>query len=413
MRQREQHDLSEEARRELDALDRALAGEPVDAEFDGVARLARDLRAERPAIPADFATRLDARVEDGFRPEPGSSSGAGSRFREWIAGIRAMRVIAPAGAVATVVVVASVAVIQSGGGETGAPLDGTEQTATATAPAPTDEVRGEADAAPAIPEDAGALGEASGGVAEQFSEDSAVQDTLGAGGDSEAVAPGERGRKVEQSAALSLSADGDEFETVTDGVVEVTDQYGGFVLASEASSSGERSRAVFDLEIPSGRLSAALADLSALAHVEARSEDTEDITAQTVTARQRLADARAQVKGLLGQLAAADTPKQTDRIQARLDIARSEAAVAKAEAQRLARRADFSDVRVTVTSDGGGDGDWGIEEAIDDIGDALSTAGGVALVSAAIVLPIGIVIALIGLAWRQSVRRGRERALGD
>ena len=169
----------------------------------------------------------------------------------------------------------------------------------------------------------------------------------------------------------------------------------------------------FELRIPSDQLSATLGELSELAHVESRTEDAQDITAQTATARQRLADARARVKGLLGQLEAADTPKRTDRIQARLDIARSEAAAAKAEAQQLARRANYSDVRVTVTADGGGDGDWGIEEAIDDIGNALSTAGGVALVSAAIVLPIGLVIALIGIAWRRSVRRGRERALGE
>ena len=141
MRQREQHDLSDEARRELDALDRALAGEPVDAEFDGVARLARDMRAERPELSDEFATRLDAQVENGFRPEPGSSQGTGARFRRWIAGIRPMRLVAPAGAVATVVVVASVAVIQSGGGDAGAPVDGTEPTATrrpAPAEAPAD-----------------------------------------------------------------------------------------------------------------------------------------------------------------------------------------------------------------------------------------------------------------------------------
>jgi hypothetical protein len=212
---------------------------------------------------------------------------------------------------------------------------------------------------------------------------------------------------------LTLSSEGEEFEAVTDGVIAVTAQYEGFVVSSEESSSGESSRAVFELEIPSQSLSAALADLSGLAHVEARSEDALDITAPTVDARQRLTDARAQVKGLLGQLASADSPEETDRIQARLDIARAEAAEAKAEVQRLARRANFSDVRVTVTSDGGGDGDWGIEEAIEDIGDALSTAGGIALVSAAILLPIGLVIALVAFAWRRSVRRGRERALGD
>ena len=53
------------------------------------------------------------------------------------------------------------------------------------------------------------------------------------------------------------------------------------------------------------------------------------------------------------------------------------------------------------------------DDAIDDIGDSLSTAGGIVLVSAAILLPIAILIALVALAWRRSVRRGRERALGE
>ena len=68
MRQREQHDLSDEARRELDALDRALAGEPVDAEFDGVARLARDMRAERPEISDGFQRSSTTGSRTGFGP---------------------------------------------------------------------------------------------------------------------------------------------------------------------------------------------------------------------------------------------------------------------------------------------------------------------------------------------------------
>lgn len=404
MRQREQYDLSDEARRELDALDRALAGEPVDAEFDEVARLAREMRAVRPEPAEDFAAKLDDRLADGFPPVHGSPSPFAIRVREWLAGARPMRLLAPAGAVATIVVVASVAVIQSDGGDNAQPTE-----TAATTPAIEDGRAGTA-AAPAAPE-ANALGGAETAAAPPGA-DLSVEPPPGGSADRDRVAAGSE-REVERSATLTLSAEGEEFEDVADGVVEVTDQYDGFVLSSEESSSGETSRAVFELEIPSESLKTALADLSALAHVEARSEDAVDITAQSVTARQRLTDARAHVEGLLGQLATADTTKESDRIAARLELARAESAQAKAEFQKLARRANFADLRVTVTSDGGGDGDWGVDEAIDDIGDALSTAGGVVIVSAAILLPIGIVIALIAFAWRRSVRRGRERALGD
>lgn len=401
MRQREEHDLSAEARRELDALDRALAGEPVDAELDAVARLARDMRASRPTPSEGYARRLDQRAADGFPPERGSPSDFAIRVRAWLAGVRPMRLLAPAGAVATVLVVASVAVIQSGGGEDG---DALQRPDTPQSPAGVE-----------------SAAEPSGGGTAPAPEQFELQDdgapaptTVPAPptADRDRVAPGED-RKVERSATLALSTEGEEFEDVADGVVEVTDRYDGFVISSEESASGETSRAVFELEIPAESLSAALADLSALAHVEARSEDALDITAPTVTARQRLTDARTEVEGLLSQLASAETPKESKEIRFRLDLARAEVAQAKAEFQRLARRANFSDVRVTLTSDGGGDGDWGIDEALDDIGDSLSTAGGVALISAAIVLPIALVVALIAFAWRRSVRRGRERALGD
>src|SRR5687767_8437805 len=236
MRQREDHELSVEARRELEALDHALAGEPVDAEFDAVARLARDMRSVRPEPTAEFAARLDERAAGEFPPQQGSPSGFAIRVREWLEGARPMRLLAPAGAVATVLIVASVAVIQSGGGDDASRPAET----TATTAAPGDPGRqSEEDFAP--PESA------AGGAAAPTLE-----------GAADGVAPNQD-RKVEQSATLTLSTDGDEFESVADGVVDVTDQYDGFVLSSEESSSGDTSRAVFDLELPSEDLSDALA----------------------------------------------------------------------------------------------------------------------------------------------------------
>ena len=406
MRQREQDQVSAEVRRELEALDRALAGQPVDAEFDGVATLARELRAARPEPPDAFATRLDERVAQGFPPEERSGSGVATRIGEWFAGIRPMRLLTTAGAAAAVVLVVSVAVIRNGdGGDVGGDATTLEEPAATQEQETADDAgRGGAapDAAPAAP-----------GEVEEFQLEEPVapiEPGGNAGAEPDRIAPG-ADREVERSASLSLSADGDEFEEVVDGVVEVTDTYEGFVISSEESSSGETSRATFELQIPSDRLQPALADLSELGHVESRSEDALDITAPTVTARQRLTDARTEVEALLGQLAEAETPKETQEIRFRLDAARAEAASAKEEFQRLSRRANYATVAVTVSSDENGDGNWGVEEALDDIGDALSTAGGVALIAAAILLPVALIVAIVALAWRHSVRRGRERAL--
>ena len=397
MRQREEHEMSAEARRELEALDRALAGEPVDPDLEGVATMARDLRAARPEPPAGFAAELDELAANGFA---GSGPRLKSdRLRTWLAGIRPMQVLGPAGAIAAVAIVVSVAVIRSDGGDgpTGdAASVVTEPAGRAPAPAP--------------PADSMAGGNAGGAaVHKQSQEYSFSAPTLDRA--NERLAPGQRNRAIESSASVGLSADGDEFDDVSDGVVDVTDRYDGLVVSSDESTSGDTSRASFELAIPSGRLQDALADLSELAHVESRSETTDDITAPTVNARANLTDARAEVEALLTQLAEADTPAETREIRARLDIARAQVAEARDDLRRLERRADFATVDVTVTSDGSGDGDWGVEEALDDVGGVLSTAAGVALVSLAVLIPLALALALIALAYRLTVRRGRERAL--
>jgi hypothetical protein len=393
MRQREDHELSVEARRELEALDRALAGEGVDPELEGVATLARELRASRPHMPERLAANLDERTASGFASAAPPKS---ERLRHWLTGIRPIQVLAPAGAIAAIAVVVSVAVIRGDGGDAG-PMAGTTPVAEEdTEPVPGQEAQ--LSAPGGAPVDAGA---STGSVPRG--------PTIDPG--SGRLAPRQNERAIESSASLGLSTDADEFDGVADDVIAVTDRYSGLVVSSDETTSGETSRATFELAIPSDRLQEALADLSALAHVQSRSEATEDITAPTVNARANLTDAQAEVEALLRQLGEADTPSETREIRARLDIARAQVAEARDDVRRLARRADLATVLVIVTSDGAGDGDWGVEEALDDVGDVLSTAAGVTLVSLAVLVPLALVLALVALAYRLAVRRGRERAL--
>jgi hypothetical protein len=431
-----QEELDSTVRRELDALDRALAGEAVAPDLESVAVLARELRAARPEPVEPFAAALDERAAEGFLGAAGASPL--NRLRGWLATARPVRLLAPAGAVATLAIVVSVAVIQSGGVDGGPrdlslraddpvqapPPGGTAGGGTAGLSDPAS--AGEAEKAPAVDsvaaggagsavaEDAAAPGGAGGAVAEDAAHPAGDAELLPAppiARPSDGLAPGRRSRAVERSATLELSTEPDEFADVTDGVIGVTDRYRGFVVSSQESSSGETSRATFELAVPSQRLQQALADLSALAHVEARTEGSLDITAPTVSARARLADARAEVTSLRRQLAEADTAEETQEIRARLDVARSQAAGAKAEAQRLARRARYATLAVTVTADGTGDGEWGVGEALDDIGNAFSTAAGVALVSLAILLPFGLLVVLVAVTRRHVTRRARERTL--
>ena len=126
-------------------------------------------------------------------------------------------------------------------------------------------------------------------------------------------------RKVERTVSLTLAAKAHDIDTVADGVVGVADRLGGYVASSSVSSQhgGE-----FVLKVPAAQLQAALAQLSRLAHVRARTQDAQDITGSYDSARARLADARTERKILLRQLAKATTPNETESIRARLRRAR-------------------------------------------------------------------------------------------
>jgi hypothetical protein len=229
------------------------------------------------------------------------------------------------------------------------------------------------------------------------------------------TAPAARGRRQERSAELALATPRDQIEDVADGVIRVTDRHGGFVLSSSVSAGEEaKSGASLDLRIPSDRLQAAVADLSELAHVRSRTQAARDVTAEFASPRRRLADALAERRGLLRQLAQAVTPNQTAAVRARLRAVNRRANRARRELRALRERVAFSSVSVTVEpgaaakKDGGG---WSLGDAANDAVSVLGAVAGAAIVGLAVALPAGLLAFLGWVAYRAIVRRRRERAL--
>ena len=204
-------------------------------------------------------------------------------------------------------------------------------------------------------------------------------------------------------------------EDVADGVIRVTDRHGGFVLSSSVSSGDESDAgASFDLRIPTTRLDAAVADLSELAHVRSRTQGAQDVTAEFRSPRRRLADALAERRGLLRQLARADTPNETAAIRARLRAVNRRANRAQAVLRRLRERVGFAAVTVAVRPGAeGADGDdgWSLGDAARDALSVLGAVAGAAIVALAVAVPAGILTLLAWLAYRAIVRRRREQVL--
>jgi hypothetical protein len=462
--------LTADAERELHALDEALAGRPVDPELEGVARLAREMRADRPEPRPDFAAELDARAAAGFpggsrvaaaaRRLPGVAaiarrSGHGSE-REGSAGERSVRAgsagdrrsrrsgvwlsgrIPGAGLAATLAatlligLVVAVSILSDGGGLSGgddssgeqgvAELDSGALTEELDSGAPTAGAAGAA-----ADEDAGVSRAESGDAAEARSAepqsgvvaDSAVpapEQIAPSGGGGRVrdrgLALGQTERKVERSASLTLATDPAEVRSVADGVIEVTEANRGIVVSSEIREQREGSSvARLEIAVPSDRLQQTMASLSDLAGVESRTDASIDVTAPFVSVREQLRDARAERQALLRQLDEAESAEETERLRRQLRRVRNEVSRARAQLSAIEQRADLARVSVTVNGNGGGVADWTPADALDDALDVLRVLAGIAIVAAAIILPAAALVIVAWLATRGLRRRGREQAL--
>ncbi|MCW3015373.1 MAG: hypothetical protein JWO02_2465 [Solirubrobacterales bacterium] len=227
------------------------------------------------------------------------------------------------------------------------------------------------------------------------------------------------GRKVEQTTRLSLTTSAGKLQEVADGVVRVTQAAGGVVEQSSVDSTDRGGTAAFTLSVPSAKADETVKRLSALAHVSSMSQSATDITGSFVSVVDRLSDARAERRALLKALDAAKTPEGIARLRDRIRANRAEIATLKGQLNGLRNRANNTVLSVTLTArgaeagdkGGAGGGSWTPGDAAGDALRVLEVAAGVLLITLAVALPLGLLLAPALLGARVARRRRREQAL--
>ena len=364
---------------ELEAVDAALAGRYVAPEHAELAELALLLRDDRPEPTPAWATHLDRRVEARFPSRPRER-----KFRVWL------RNVSPALGLAACVVL----VIARGVGQPGrrrqrrGRVVGGSSGSIATEEAPSTDASGGAEAdAPVLRDSARARRR---------------RPEL-------RPAPGPR------RAALGLAHPGGAAARDRPAWPRASATSR---PTSAASCSRRRSPAneggSLDLRVPSDRMEQAIQRISRLGRVRELQRRSVDITANVVSARERLSDARAERKSLLEQLANAVTVNETESIRARLEIVSREIARARRSLSRVNNEANFANVSVALVPRAGGDDDagaWTPGDAFDDAMRVLEVGAGVLVIASAVLLPFALVWLLAWLGRRAVVRRRRERAL--
>jgi hypothetical protein len=396
-------------------IDRTLAGEtlvtgyPLERELQ---ELTLALAAEAPEPDADFARQLDERARLGFPRERRGARLTLARARAATAlrGLTAKRPpLALLGGVASVLAVLAVVVSLSGGGN-----DSSERVA----------LDAGGGASPKQPP-AGELGREHAldpGIAAEPAviqrQRSALAFPVPPPGNPPrrpGFVPGERDRRIERSATLTLAAPGDELDEVAAGIASVTDRHRGFVLDSTLATGdeGATTGGDFELRIPAARLDAALSDLAKLGQVRSRTTAGEDVTAAFVTTGDRLQATRAERRGLLQRLEDATTDVEAESLRLQLDANAGEINRLKGRIRNLRVRTNYADVSVTLQSrdgDSGGTAD-GLGGALDDALDSLGDALELSIRALGVLTPLAVLAAAALLATRAIRRRRREAVL--
>src|SRR3954468_10559960 len=221
-------------------------------------------------------------------------------------------------------------------------------------------------------------------------------------------------RKQIQSVSITLSTRPADVEDVSDRVIRVADTLGGYI---QRSSITARQSAELTVRVPADKLEPALAQLSRIAHVSSRTQETEDVTDQAVQLNTAVRDARAYRDSLRNRLAHATTDAQAASLRARLARAEQRLRARERQVAQLARETSYATIDVRVRGDRHGGaaapaaGRWTPGDALHDAGRVLEVVAGVALIAAAVALPVAVLAAIAAVLSRLLARRRRERAL--
>jgi hypothetical protein len=365
-----------------------------ESDYSDVALMVASVR-EWPA--EDFAAELDARVARRFAEAPTPARrGARVRLPRWAAGPAAALV---AGAVATVVVL-------SGGGVQPTPVG---------KPLPFQPIR--SSAAPShsadTPQAESGAGQAGSGA------------LSGATINATASAPVAPGAKQIQSAQISLTTANGHVDQVAQEVFDVVGSEHGTVQSSQITAASRGSGggyASFSLSVPTGNLETTLTELSRLrfAAVQSRTDSSQNVSHRYDLDQRELADALALRTSLLRQLQSATTQTSIDSLNAQLKLAEQQITSRQTALSSLAHQISYSNIEVYINQNGlpfvppvirPQAGGFTIAHALNDAVHVLVVSAGVALIALAVLVPVGLLAALLMWLWVGLRQRRREHAL--
>jgi hypothetical protein len=229
-------------------------------------------------------------------------------------------------------------------------------------------------------------------------------------------------RSVIRTAAISLLTE--DVAAARSDLLAVTESLGGYVAdeQSEATRGGRLRSTSLTVQVPTDDLDVAMDRMSRTGTEVARSQSTQDVTEEVVDVDSRVDSAEAALRRVRLLLKEANSLGDVIRLEQVLSTRQADLESLLSQQESLAARTSMATLRVDVSEPSTAavqpddDADSGFLAGLARGWDALG-AGYVALATlAGMLLPTAVVLALIALAVRLFMRRGRwsrTRATGS
>jgi hypothetical protein len=236
---------------------------------------------------------------------------------------------------------------------------------------------------------------------------------------------GESGQKIIGDAVLDIEVASGGFQTAFTNAALLSDRYGGYMVASQSSASGEDGRidaGTVAVRVPVASFSAAIADADKLGTLKNQQIKTQDVTEEYVDLQARIINSQAKLDTFRKLFDKATTINDIVNVQQVLTAAQDELEQLKGRERFLKEHTSFSTLTINIREAGvettvaTTEPSWGVGKAFGDAAHNFVKAMNAIIRALGIVVPVLVVLAIIAYlvywGWRRNARKkGRMTSL--
>ena len=243
---------------------------------------------------------------------------------------------------------------------------------------------------------------------------------LGEGGLS--VAESSLDKKIISNASMQIEVEKGKFQTAFERALLLADKYGGYVVASQSSATGDDSivrSGTIALRIPDQSFNQVLADAAKLGTLKSRNVDSQDVTEEYVDLQARLTNAESQERALLELMTRAKTVDEILQVRQVLSSTQQEIEQYRGRLRYLDEHTSYSTLELSLFEPGieptATAGGWGFVQALKDALHGFVDTINQLIVFLGGAVPVLAILALLAYVAYRIVRastrkRDRERA---